>query len=96
LGSQHHCFDLLYPAHIGLDQDRAPALSAYLVGDTLGGAIVIEPVDRHVGARGGKFARHRTADPLLRPRDQNDLASQLHVSDSFDWDLDRNFPSNRK
>jgi hypothetical protein len=87
LGRQHHCFDLLYPAHIGLDQGRAPALGAYLVSNTLGGAIVIEPVDRHVGAHRGKFARHRTADPLLRPRDQNDSTSQLHVSDSFESDL---------
>jgi hypothetical protein len=91
LGRQHHCLDLLYPAHVGLDQDRAPAVGAYLVGGTLGGAIVIEPVDRHVGTRRGKFARHRTADPLLCPRDQNDLASQLRVSDSFDPDLDRDF-----
>jgi hypothetical protein len=86
--------DLLYPAHVGLDQDRAPALGAYLVGDTLGGASVIEPVDRYIGTRRGKFARHRAADPLLRPRDQNDLASQLHISDSFDPDLDRDFPAN--
>jgi hypothetical protein len=88
--------DLLYPAHIGLDQDGAPALGAYLMGDTLGGTIVIEPVDRYVGTRRRKFARHRTADPLLSPRDQNDLASQLHVSDSFASDLDRNFQSDRK
>ena len=69
LGRQYHRLDLLYPAHVGLDQDRAPALGAYLVSDTLGGGIVIEPVDRHVGTRGSKFARHRTTDPLLRPRD---------------------------
>jgi hypothetical protein len=33
----------------------------------LGGAIVIEPVDRDVGASGSKFQRHRAADPLLLP-----------------------------
>jgi hypothetical protein len=47
----------LYLAHVGLDQDRASTAGVYLVGCTLGGAIVIEPVDRHVGASGSKFQR---------------------------------------
>jgi len=37
----------------------------------LRGSVVIEPVACHVGASGSKFQRHRAADPLLRPRDQN-------------------------
>jgi hypothetical protein len=62
-----------------LNQNRAPSAGAYLIGNTLRGGIVIEPVDRHVGTSGSKFQRHRAADPLLRPRDQNHLASELHV-----------------
>jgi hypothetical protein len=45
----------------------------------LGSTIVIKPVDRYVGASGSKFQRHRAADALLRPRDQNHLARELHV-----------------
>ena len=70
---------MFYPSHVRLDQNRAPSAGAYLIGNTLCGGIVIEPVDRDVGAGGGKFQRHRAADPLLRPSDQNHLASQLHV-----------------
>jgi hypothetical protein len=43
----------------------------------LGGSFVIEPVDRNVGTGGSKF--HRAADPLLRPRDQNHFARELHA-----------------
>jgi hypothetical protein len=35
--------------------------------------------DRRVCASGSKFQRHRAADPLLCPRDQNHFASELHV-----------------
>jgi hypothetical protein len=34
-------------ADVGLEGDRTPPASVYLVGDTLGGPTVIEPVDRH-------------------------------------------------
>jgi len=43
------------------------------------GSVVIEPVDRDVGASSCKFQHHSAADPLLRPRDQNHLASELNV-----------------
>jgi hypothetical protein len=38
-----------------------------IIGHTLRGSIVIEPVDRHVGAGGSEFQDHRVADPLLAP-----------------------------
>jgi len=41
--------------------------------------MVIQPIDRHVGLGGGKIQRSRAAAPLLRPRNQNYLASELHV-----------------
>src|ERR1700736_5986011 len=56
-----------------------PTAGAHLFGYTLGSTIVIKPVDRYVGASGSKFQRHRAADALLRPRDQNHLARELHV-----------------
>jgi len=78
LDGRYHGPHLLQPAHIGLDEECAPTAGAYLIGDTLRRALVIEPVDRHVGARSGKFACHRATDPLLRARDQNHLVGQLH------------------
>jgi hypothetical protein len=45
----------------------------------LGGSFVIEPVDRNIGTGGSKFQGHRAADPLLRPRDQNHFARELHA-----------------
>jgi hypothetical protein len=41
----------------------------YLVGDTLGGATVVEPIDRHIGASSRKLQRHCAADALLRSCD---------------------------
>jgi hypothetical protein len=57
-----------------------PTAGASLISNTSGGSIVIEPVDGDVGAGGSKSQRHRATDPLLRPCNQNYLASQLHVS----------------
>jgi hypothetical protein len=71
---------LLQLPHIRLDQNRAPSEGADLIGNPLGGTIVIEPVDRDVGPNRGKFQSHSPTDPLLRPRDQNHFAGQLHVS----------------
>jgi hypothetical protein len=75
----HHCLHLRYLAHVGLDQNRAPSAGPHLTGDTLGGTVVVEPIDRDVGASCGKLQRHRAADPLLRPCDQNHPASELHI-----------------
>jgi hypothetical protein len=66
-------------AEVCLDQDRAPTASAYPIGETFGGAIIIEPVERHVGTSRSKFQRHCAADALLCARDQNHLASELHT-----------------
>jgi len=37
-------------------------VGTHLVGDILGRALVVEPVDRHIGARFSKFARQRGTD----------------------------------
>jgi hypothetical protein len=50
---------------------------AHLIGDTLSRTLVIEPIDRHVGAPCRKLARHGDTDPLLRPGDHNHLARKL-------------------
>jgi hypothetical protein len=52
---------------------------AHSIGDAFRSALVIEPVDRDIGTRRGKFDRHRAADPLLRPCDQDHLAGALHL-----------------
>jgi hypothetical protein len=52
---------------------------AYSIEDAFRSALVIEPVDRDLGTRNGKFDRHRAADPLLRSGDQDHLAGALHV-----------------
>jgi hypothetical protein len=52
---------------------RAPSAGAYLVGNTAGGNIAIEPVDCHVGASSSKLQRHSAADPLLSSRDKDHL-----------------------
>jgi len=79
LGGRHHHLHLLYLAHVSLDQDGAPSARTYLISHTLGGSFVIEPVDRNVGTGGSKLQRHRAANPLLRPRDQNRFARELHA-----------------
>ena len=67
--------------------------SRVLVGYGKGALAVIDPATRtkvadirlkghpvrDVGASSCKFQHHSAADPLLRPRDQNHLASELHV-----------------
>src|SRR5204863_8122782 len=68
-----------YLARVCLDQDRTTSAGAYLISNTLGCAKVIEPVDRDVGASGGKLQRHGSTDPLLGPCHQNHLSSELHV-----------------
>jgi hypothetical protein len=57
-------------------------MAAHLIGDGFRSAFVIEPVDRDVGTGSSKFDRHCAADPLLRPGDQDHLASALHVQTS--------------
>jgi hypothetical protein len=79
LAGGHHCLHLPNFANVSLDQDRASSASVYLLCHTLGGALVIEPVDRDIGPDCGELQRHRTADALLRPRDQDHLASETHV-----------------
>jgi len=75
LGGWHDRLHLLDPAHVCLGQDRASTAGVYLVGNTLRGTVVVELIDRHVGASGSKFQRDSAAGPLLRPRDQNHLAT---------------------
>jgi len=79
LDGRHHGLNLLYLAHVRSDQDLPPSAGAYLIGDALGSSLVVEPIDRHVGASRGKLQRHRAADALLRPGYQNHLASEIHV-----------------
>jgi len=80
LGGRNHRPHLLQLPQICLDQHRSPSARVYRIGNPLGGAVVIEPVDRDVGPNRGKFQCHSATDPLLRPRDQNHFAGQLHVS----------------
>src|SRR5262245_52221394 len=75
----HHSLHLFDLTHVCVDQNRAPPASAYLLGNTMGGALVVEPVDRDIGPDRGEFQRHSPADALLCARDQNHLASELHV-----------------
>jgi hypothetical protein len=69
-----------------LDHQRTPSVAAHLIGDAFRSALVIEPVDRDIGTRSGKFDGHRAADPLLRPGDQDRLAGALHLRISaLEW-----------
>jgi len=55
LGGRHHRLHLFHLADICLDQNRPPSAGAYLIRNTLGGPLIIEPVDRDVGACGSKL-----------------------------------------
>ena len=79
LGGGHHRLRLLDISDVCLDGQCTPSMAAHFIGDGVRSALVIEPVDRDVGTRSGKFDRHCAADPLLRPSDQDHLASALHV-----------------
>jgi hypothetical protein len=79
LDGRHHRLRLHDTRNVGLDRQRALSVTTHLIGGALRSAFVIEPVNRDIGARQSKFDRHRAADPLLRPRDQDNLAGALHV-----------------
>jgi hypothetical protein len=55
LSSRHHRPDLFDPSHVRLHQDGTPSAAAHLIGDVFRSVLVIQPVDRDVGACGGEF-----------------------------------------
>ena len=64
---------------------RAAAVARDRAGDLARCRLVVEPVDRDIGAGRGEGERDRAPDPLLRPGHQRDLASKLHYHSSINF-----------
>jgi hypothetical protein len=75
-----HRSHLVELCHIGLHRKRPPARRANILGDARGRRLIVEPVDRHIGAGSRQLACDCRADPLLRPGHQRGPAGQLHLA----------------
>src|SRR5215471_2732179 len=80
LDNRDHRLHLPGLPHIRLEQQCTPPPTAYFLGDRVCSLLVIEPIDRDIGAGRSEFHSHSAADPLLRPCYQNYFAGAPHAA----------------
>jgi len=78
-GLGRHGFDVGEPGDIGLDEMGAAAGLAGVVRDRFGARLVVEPGERHVGARLGQCPADGRSYALLRAGHQRHLACEFHA-----------------